>query len=212
MASVRITDSIRKHVKQRFNDMQRKRINAQHETIDVELCEKAIRTEMHHEAAALAVQKLDDESPNNFQWINRRNEFRVRSTNGSITVKLNNFVYVPLMHASSYTPPTIVVEQAAHPELFAHLEKIFARCVAIQQEYDNLRDTLCNGVLNRCTTLRQVLELWPSAIDFMPSEVVDKHRQKPPKRDKKQDVTEQIKIEDSIKAALAKERMINGSQ
>lgn len=71
------------------------------------------------------------------------------------------------------------------------------------------RDTLVAAivkVLNQCSTLRQVLEVWPTALDYMPESVKKRHAEKVEKRGS----TVIEEVDDHAKMLLMKARMING--
>jgi hypothetical protein len=75
------------------------------------------------------------------------------------------------------------------------------------KERDTLRESITE-LLNSCSTLRQVLEKWPTALDFMSDEVKARHAEKvePVKREAKviKEVDEQAKM------LLMKARMLSG--
>ena len=212
MASVRITDDIRRHVRMQFDTMERKRVADQRRSIDLKLCEEAIRTELLHDKVAAVAESLQALNTN-WSWISTRTDFRLSTPDGVLDVEINTPIYVPKDYNRSYQTPSIKIDKARYPELYAQMEKIFARCKSIQDEYHKLKATLCDGVLSRCTTLNKVLKLWPSALDFMPTDAVMRHREKPPKRGQRP-VTDEtpFEVDETVKATLAKERMINGSQ
>ncbi len=96
-----------------------------------------------------------------------------------------------------------------HPSL-----PCYQPCVDVLLEYDRTvkeRDTLRDSIaqlLNSCSTLRQVLEKWPTALDFMSDEVKAKHAEKvdPTKRETKV-ISE---VDDQAKMLLMKARILNG--
>jgi hypothetical protein len=100
-------------------------------------------------------------------------------------------------------------DNIVHPSL-----PCYQPCVNVLLERDRLikeRDTLRESItelLNSCATLRQVLEKWPTALDFMPDEVKARHAEKvePTKREARviKEVDEQAKM------LLMKARMLNG--
>ena len=77
----------------------------------------------------------------------------------------------------------------------------------IVEERNILRDSIVD-LLDSCSTLRQVLEKWPSAMDFMPDEVKARHAEKtdPIKRQPKV-IAE---VDDQAKMLLMKARMLSG--
>jgi len=209
MATVRISQHIKQHVRQKFEHMRASRVATQIASLDVALCTAAVKKEMLFDVVETAVNEISKSDPEHYDWVFSRKNFGLRTGSGSIQVVLHESVYVPQKYSATYFQPDVRVTEDKYPELYAHMEKIFARVKSINDEYANLQETLCAGVMNKCSTLRQVLELWPSAIDFMPEYVVRKHREVTEKR---KNIVQEINIDDSIKASLAKERMIYGTK
>ena len=87
-------------------------------------------------------------------------------------------------------------------------------CVDVLLEIDrmaNERDTLRDSIaqlLDSCSTLRQVLEKWPTALDFMSDEVKAKHAEKVNTTKKEAKVISEV--DDQAKMLLMKARMLNG--
>lgn len=75
------------------------------------------------------------------------------------------------------------------------------------KERDTLRDSIAQ-LLNSCGTLRQVLEKWPTALDFMSDEVKAKHAEKVDPTKKEAKVISEV--DDQAKMLLMKARMLSG--
>ena len=96
-----------------------------------------------------------------------------------------------------------------HPSL-----PCYQPCVDVLLEHDRMvkeRDTLRDSIaqlLNSCGTLRQVLEKWPTALDFMSDEVKAKHAEKVAPTKKETKVISEV--DDQAKMLLMKARMLNG--
>ena len=96
-----------------------------------------------------------------------------------------------------------------HPSL-----PCYQPCVDVLLEHDRIieeRDTLRDSIaqlLDSCGTLRQVLEKWPTALDFMPDKVKAKHAQKVDPTKKEAKVISEV--DDQAKMLLMKARMLNG--
>ena len=96
-----------------------------------------------------------------------------------------------------------------HPSL-----PCYQPCVDVLLEHDRMvkeRDTLRDSIaqlLNSCGTLRQVLEKWPTALDFMSDEVKAKHAEKVDPIKKETKVISEV--DDQAKMLLMKARMLNG--
>ena len=74
-------------------------------------------------------------------------------------------------------------------------------------ERNTLRDSIAQ-LLDSCSTLRQVLEKWPTALDFMSDEVRAKHAEKVDQTKKGTKVI--ADVDDQAKMLLMKARMLNG--
>ena len=85
-------------------------------------------------------------------------------------------------------------------------------CVDVLLQHDALvqeREALLTSIgklLNECGTLRQVLDRWPTALDFMPEDVRKRHYLKSDTKTRK----EISEVDDHTKMLLMKARMING--
>ena len=78
----------------------------------------------------------------------------------------------------------------------------------IINERDALKVALIDNIAMKCTTLKQVLEAWPSALDFLDDATRAKHnentvRASPAKRD-------ELVVAAEVKAQLLTARMRNG--
>ena len=87
-------------------------------------------------------------------------------------------------------------------------------CVDVLLEIDRmanerniLRDSIAQ-LLDSCSTLRQVLEKWPTALDFMSDEVRAKHAEKVDQTKKGAKVI--ADVDDQAKMLLMKARMLSG--
>ena len=74
-------------------------------------------------------------------------------------------------------------------------------------ECNTLRDSIAQ-LLDSCSTLRQVLEKWPTALDFMSDEVRAKHAKKVDQTEKRAKVI--ADVDDQAKMLLMKARMLSG--
>ena len=77
----------------------------------------------------------------------------------------------------------------------------------IMNEHNTLRNSIAQ-LLDSCSTLRQVLEKWPTALDFMSDEVKAKHAEKVDPTKKEAKVISEV--DDQAKMLLMKARMLNG--
>lgn len=209
MASVRITHNIRYYVKQQFETMFTKRMAAKLEELQhLRLGEQCYE---HHVSAKS--RQLAAELNHHERWIDDADTINIEVTytcavtNLSkatiISVRFRPPVPLPARFRGSYSRSQMKLVAACAG--YEHAVKILREHDAIQAERDNLIKTMVDGVLTECSTLRQVLEVWPSALDFMPGDVRTEHNKKTEKRI---NPAKDISIDDGTKAMLLKARML----
>ena len=208
MATVRITNDIRSYVKTRFKALYHKRI--ERKEMELQNLDIGNVCYMHYIPAKyreLAQQlNADEDGP----WLDLVDKVNIQMSyhKNDGTEKIVFFT-VPL------SPPAPLPRRlcgfGAEFKLLESMapyepaKKIFLEIDAMTEERDKLIDQIVNGVLAKCSTLRQVLELWPTALDFMPDKVKQRHATKTEKR---QSVTEELSIDDDVKISLMKARML----
>ena len=178
MATVRITDNIRRYVRERFNALYNKRI--ERKKMELENLGIGNACYMHYVPAKyreLAQQlNADEDGP----WLDLVSEVNIQmnyhTNDGTEKVvffkaPLNPPAPLP-RRLRGYGTKFKLLESMAPYE---HAKKILLEIDAMTEERDKLIDQIVNGVLAKCSTLRQVLELWPTALDFMPDEVKHRH-------------------------------------
>lgn len=208
MATVRITDDIRHYVKSRFEALYRDRIERkQKELQNLDIGNVCYMHYVPAKYRELAQQlNADEDGP----WLDLVSDVNIqmnyRKNDGTETAV---FFMVPLdppvplpRRLRGFGAKFKLLESMAPYE---HAKKIFLEIDAMKEERDKLIDQIVNGVLTNCSTLRQVLELWPTALDFMPDEVKQRHATKTEKR---KSVVEKLSIDDDVKVSLMKARML----
>lgn len=210
MATVRITNDILYHVKNKFEALYRERIERkQKELQNLDIGNVCYLHYVPAKYRELAQQlNADGDGP----WLNLVSDINIQMTylknDASRTEKTVTFSVpfrppVPLpTRLRGYDAKFKLLETMAPYE---HAKKICLDLDAMREERDKLIDQIVNGVLTKCSTLRQVLELWPTALDFMPDEVKQRHAAKTEKR---QSVMEELSIDNDVKVSLMKARML----
>lgn len=210
MATVRITYDIRYHVERKFRELYHERIeHKQKELQNLDIGNVCYQHYIPAKYRELAQQlNADGDGP----WIDTVNSITVEMTylkNDANCTKTTVVFTVPLnppaplpQRLRGYGVKFKLLESMAPYE---HAKKIYLDLDAMVEERDELIRQLVNGVLTRCTTLRQVLELWPTALDFMPNGVKQQHAAKAEKR---QSVVKELSIDDDVKVSLMKARML----
>ena len=208
MATVRITNDIRSHVRNKFEALYRERIERKREelqNLDIgNVCYLHYVPAKYRELAQQL--NADGDGP----WLNLVSDVNIhmnyRKNDGTertvaFTVPLRPPVPLPT-RLRGYDAKFKLLETMAPYE---HAKKIFLDLDTMNEERDKLIDQIVDGVLIKCSTLRQVLELWPTAMDFMPDEVKQKHAAKTEKR---QSIVEELSIDNDVKVSLMKARML----
>ncbi len=210
MATVRITSDIRKHVKNKFEALYRDRIERkakelQHLNIGNVCYQHYIPTKYRELAQQLNTDPdgLWADTVHNITvkiTYLKRDEARTATT-VTFTVPLDPPKPLPLRMRTYHARFELLESMAP----YAHAEKIYLELDAMHEERDKLISQIVDGVLAKCSTLRQVLELWPTAMDFMPDEAKQKHAAKSKKR---QLTAEELSIDNDVKISLMRARML----
>jgi hypothetical protein len=213
MATVRITHEIRTYVRRKIDSLFNERISKKEaELQNLDIAMQVFMHRINREDFELA-QRLNAKE----KWVSEINSLVVHveymSDDGTLkkvafSVPFNPPVPAPVSF-QGYNYNSNNAKNIVHPSL-----PCYQPCVNVLLERDRLvkeRDTLRESItelLNSCSTLRQVLEKWPTALDFMSDEVKARHAEKvePVKREAKviKEVDEQAKM------LLMKARMLSG--
>jgi len=210
MATVRITNEIRGYVLKKFEALYHERIQRKSEelqNLDIgNVCYQHYIPAKYRELA----QQLNADGDG--AWLDNVSTIAIEMTylknDANRTKKTVTFTVpfkppVPLpTRLRGYGAKFKLLETMAP---YTHAKKIYLDLDHMNEERDKLIDQIINGVLTKCSTLRQVLELWPTALDFMPDEVKQKHAAKTEKR---QSVVEELSIDNDVKVSLMKARML----
>lgn len=216
MASVRITQDIRYYVRNKFDTMFTERLAKKREELTTlglgTICYNHHIPEKYRNMAAELNADPDG------VWVDPVHDAVItmlyagpdgKQKQVSFTVSMDTPVLVPNRFGGSRwnaTPRFTLSEKTAGYE-FA--KKIWLEIDQLEEEKKTLIATIVDGVLMQCSTLRQVLEVWPTALDFMPESARQQHYAKTEKR--KASPAADIQIDDSVKIALMKARMTQGT-
>lgn len=214
MATVRITNDIRHHVRTKFHTMFQRRIEEKTEELQHlgigNACYEAKIPQKYRDLAAQLNQDPDG------GWIEESSSFVVEmkytTTAGNekavvFTVPFKPPVPLPKRLTNRYNYSRFHLTEDM--ECYQHAKKVWMEIDQLTGERDNLISTIVDGVLTQCSTLRQVLLVWPTALDFMPEAARQQHYTKAEKRNS--NPAADIQIDDSVKVALMKARMTQGS-
>ena len=211
MATVRITEQIRREVRKKIESLFDARIKKKLEELNhLDVAMQVFMRRITPEEFAIA-QKLNTD----VKWVPEISELVVHITYTGIDGEEKKHLFsVPFkspvpapqsFHGYGFRNDKNIV----HPSL-----PCYQPCVDVLLEHDRMvkeRNTLRDSIaalLNSCGTLRQVLEKWPTALDFMSDEVKAKHAEKVDPIKKKAKVISEV--DDQAKMLLMKARMLNG--
>lgn len=210
MATVRITNDIHYHVRNKFEALYRERIERKQkelQNLDIgNVCYLHYVPAKYRELA----QQLNADGDG--EWLDKvanitiemsylKNDANRTKATVTFTVPFKPPVPLP-QRLRGYGAKFKLLETMAPYE---HAKKIYLDLDSMNEERDKLISQIVDGVLTKCSTLRQVLELWPTAMDFMPDEIKQKHAAKTEKR---QSVVEELSIDNDVKVSLMKARML----
>lgn len=210
MATVRITDKIRWHVRDKLSALYSDRIDRKLKelrSLDIgNVCYLHYIPAKYRELAQQLNADVDGPWLETVRSVNiemtyLKDDANRTETTEVFTVPLEPPVPLPLRMRNYYTRFKLLESMAP----YEHAKKIFLDINAMNEERDKLIAQIVDGVLTKCSTLRQVLKLWPTALDFMPDEVRQRHAAKPEKR---QTVVEELSIDNDVKVSLMKARML----
>ena len=211
MATVRITNQIRDEVRRKIESLFDARIKKKSEELqhlDVAM-QVFMRLVTPEEFAA--AQKLNTD----VKWVPEISSLHVHIEYTGI----DGVVKTAAFHAP-FKPPVPAPQPFHRYNYFSEKHIVhpslpcYQPCVDVLLEHDRTireRDTLQKSIaqlLDSCSTLRQVLEKWPTALDFMSDEVKAKHAEKVDPTKKEAKVISEV--DDQAKTLLMKARMLNG--
>ena len=211
MATVRITQEIRQEVRRKIESLFDARIKKKYEELQhLDVAMQVFMRRITPEEFA-AAQKLNSD----VKWVPEIDSLTVHIEYTGIdgtekivafTVPFESPVPAPQsFHGHGYSSSN--EKNIVHPSL-----PCYQPCVDVLLEHDRMvkeRNTLRDSIdqlLNSCGTLRQVLEKWPTALDFMPDDVRAKHAEKVDSTKKKTKAISEV--DDQAKMLLMKARML----
>lgn len=218
MATVRITEAIRNHVRKKIKEMFQDRFNAAYASLQaLPLADAA-----YEDTFSLGVRNLVDQlirAQPDMEWFAKHPDAYVQipldPEHRSDTVSNLRDNYVARNKFRTPRPVPAGRSWSANYHL-SRANPIYPAALAAVMEIKNLEaqqrtleTTLVEGVLAECTTLRQVLELWPTAMEFMPTEAKERHAEPTAKRGANAKPAE-VSVE--VKAALMTARMLSSNR
>lgn len=205
MATVRITETIREYVRQKIHLMFQDRHKAAHAAIQALPLADAAYDDTFPPGVLKLVDQLIKAQPD-MDWFGSSSDAFVQiplDPQGSYITRIKFRTPRPIPSGRSWaTNYQLKRTNPMYPTALAAVMEI--KDLEAQQE--KLVATLVRGVLEECTTLRQVLELWPTALEFMPDAAKKRHAEPTTKRGASVKPAE-VPVE--VKAALMTARMLD---
>ena len=210
MATVRITEKIRLEVRHKIESLFDARIRKKFEELQhLDVAMQVFMRRIVPEEFA-AAQKLNA----NVKWVAEISSLTVHIEYVGIDGADRRVTFTvpfepPVPAPQGFYTYSANANNIVHPSL-----PCYQLCVDLLLEHDRMlkeRDTLRDSIdqlLSSCSTLRQVLEKWPTALDFMSDEVKAKHAEKV--HPTKKEVKVISEVDDQAKMLLMKARMLNG--
>lgn len=124
----------------------------------------------------------------------------VRYKQSRIEVYLSSPRPLPAAYQSSYNSPPVELP----PELAKTYDTMLADCEAITKERDALLQSI-EKLMNSCSNLKQLLKVWPSALEFCPPDAVARHNKPDPVKTKFD--PKAVELSDAAKLSLVKVRV-----
>lgn len=209
MATVRINQSHRDYARNRISESFQKRINAlydkRHKLDLLSAYIDAVGRKQYYEIEALPS--------------NTRDKYIKKSSSIAFTFTFSKNREQPFIHTFTHTFPypvyiTADMDSYYHPRAVTVLEdhpvalevrKLVEAVELLVKQRDALIDQLVNHVMVERTTLQGVLEVWPSALDFLPDDVRQRHAAPNPKREPRKE----IELSDDAKISLITVRLLD---
>jgi len=210
MATVRITHEIRNFVRDAFRELKKKRVAEKRQELQAlglaELCyEHTVPAKYRQLARELNADprgKWLEETDRLAVCIRYQHPQSAEITTSSVTVEFKSPVCMPafsLRHVRAFE-----IQQSM--PVYETVKNIFLEIEALEAEDRALEANVIKGVLTDCRTLAQVLNVWPSALDFMPEHVRRTHASPTVRRAAKKPA---LALDDTTKISLMKARMLS---
>lgn len=209
MATVRINQSHRDYARNRISESFQKRINALHEKQhQLDLLSAyidAVGRKQYNEIETLSSDArskyIKESACITFTFAFTKN--REKSLVHTFTHTFSCPVYVTADMDSYYRTRAVSVPED-HP-VAIEVRKLVEEVELLVKQRDALIDQLIHHVMVERTTLQGVLEVWPSALDFLPEDVRQRHAAPNQKREPRKE----IELSDDAKVSLITVRLLN---
>lgn len=206
MATVRMTDTLRAEVRSKFVALREHQMQkSMNKLQNLEIAEECYDFRIPKSQQELAIKMSSYAS---FCWISKQDYLPISM---DYTSKLGFDVRVQftISNTKNFLLPLDLLRKALHldPSLpsYPKAVAVFYEIDATKLEYGSMIEELVDGAMRECANLKQLLNVWPSALEYMPDYVQHRHNEQE-KRAKRR-TGKDVKISDDIKISLIKTRM-----
>lgn len=214
MATVKLTYNLKEDI---LNNIRNTYKNCADTPLDT-LEKMDLGTEAYHlafkEDEILLAQQLNDMSTE--KWISKATSVIVKITYLSVTDEdtitsrdvrymLPNPMIVPTDRLRSGYAPEIRLDLPAHAPSYEAAVKLLQEHDTIDAERRQTVRAIEHDILNKCVTLKQLLEVWPNAMEYIPEKAKERHNLRVTVN---KSAPTEIIISDEVKASLIKTRML----
>jgi hypothetical protein len=123
----------------------------------------------------------------------------------SFSYKFPNPVVVPINKLRNGYSSEIRLELPSHAPSYDTVKSLLQEREAIEEECRQTVSAIGRNILDKCATLKQLLEVWPNAMEFIPEYAKERHELKITAN---KSAPTEIVISDEVKASLIKTRML----
>ena len=212
MATVRITDTIRSHVRDKLNSMYGVRIKLKTDELAAMHVADSVYNHLFSSETQHLIEKLNSHELG--VWSAAQSNISLEISymfKGNLQSRTFDSAFktarcLPLAYTGRWPDKRLKILEEM--ECHKHVAALFSAIDDLVVERDATIKQLVDGVLQTCSTLRQTLEIWPTAMDFMPDEVRARHYAVVTKT--KTEIDPNM-VDESTKLALIKLRLTTGS-
>jgi hypothetical protein len=202
MATVRLNKDILYHVCSKVNELTRKNLDGVLQQLHEIQCAGEIYMSMFTDEERRRANELNDQP--NGPWVNTVEDvyISIRATNGKSLTFPNKFrppVVMPLKLSGMYHKVLELLPEHSN----------YPRALQLADAYYHIEAsgltaaTEIKRMFSVCSTLKQLLEMWPAALDYMPEHVVRQHHEPSPKKMRNSSIKDSLPEEEQVIAGEA---------
>lgn len=150
-------------------------------------------------------------------WVQRIENIRIRFTlketerSFMFSVKLPTNKSFPVPNRFARWGSDAQISEEDREKLNEHVAERLNNLVKLEAESKAIVEELIVKVVDKCGSLKQVEQLWPSVLQYVPPDIKERHMA-PSARSTRKKQLEEIEVSDLAKQLLVKNRMIQNAQ